>query len=445
MSGIIFPYLVAPLLIFSCLFYGSVTALPITIIETVVVLLILFWLIGMAYKRRFSFLETGLILPIALFLGLVVLQLIPLPIDLMRIICGNTAYLYKNLIPAGASKTFFTLSICPNATLSELFKVLTYIGIFFLIINKIETKRQFDYLINTIIFFGVVISIFGIIQKYTYSGKVYWFDASGSALTPFGPFVNRNNFSGYINMIIPLALGYFLTDLPWSKRVIYGLCMWIMVLALLLSLSRAGILVYILVLLFMLSLSNFKYSLKPKTKTLLVCFSVVFFLSIFFIDFKGVLERFANLFKDETLVVFGHGYSWWDTLRIWQDFHLFGTGLGTFASISSMYKTCPMQILFTYAHNDYLQLLSEVGLVGFLCISLFFILYFRKVLKMWRKRHNAYVISVVLGAMASIFAMLVYSLLDFNLHIPANALLFFVIMGLAYRLVYTRFSDGVTK
>jgi len=445
MSSIIFQSLLTPLVIFSCLFYGSVTVLPITIIETTVGLLILFWLIDMAYKGRLSFLETGLILPIFVFLVLIIFQLIPLPINLMRVISGYTANLYENFMPRGVAKTFFTLSIYPNVTISELFKILTYLGIFFLVINKIETKRQFDYIINTIIFFGLIISIFAIIQKYSYKGRVYWFDSPGSAITPFGPFANRNNFSGYINMIIPLSLGYFLTDMPLSKRIIYGLCMWIMVLALLLSLSRAGILVYILVLLFMLSLLRFKHSLKHKTKTLVICFSLVFFSSLFFIDFKGVLERFANLFTKQTLVVFGHGYSWWDILRIWQDFPLFGTGLGTFANISSMYKTTAAQSLFTYAHNDYLQLLSEVGLTGFICLSLLFILYFRRVLKMWLKRHNSYVVSLVLGGMASIFGMLVYCLLDFNLHIPANALLFFVIMGLVYRLVYTRFSDGIVK
>lgn len=445
MSGIIFRALLIPLIIFSCLFYGSVTVLPITIIESFVGFMILFWLMDMAYKRSLSFLKTGLFLPIILFLGLVIFQLVPLPISFIGLISGKAAHLYEKLIPPVVSGTFFSLSISPNITIAELFKVFTYMGIFFLTINKIETKRQFDYTLNAIIFFGVFISIFGIIQKHSYSGKVYWFDTSGSAITPFGPFVYRNNFSGYINMIIPLTLGYFLTDIPSSKKAIYGLCMWIMFSALLLSLSRSGILIYVLVLAGMLLLSRLRRSLKHKVKTVAVCFSLVFFLTVFFIDFKDVLKRFINLSQNETLMTFGRGYSWWDILRLWRDFPLLGTGLGTFGNISSMYKTTPVQAMFSYAHNDYLQLLSEVGLIGFICVFLFFFFYFKRVSKMWLRRHNSYVVSLVLAGSASIFGVLAYSFLDFNLHIPANALLFFVIMGLVYRLVHTRFSYDVSK
>lgn len=445
MPHIIFESILIFLVIFSCLAYGSVTISPITIIETVSGFLILFWLAQMLYKRTLSFVKTGFYAPIILFLCLVIFQLIPLPLNLMRIISTKTAYLYENFISHTALRMFFPLSIYPNATISELLKVLTYTGIFFLIINKIETKKQINFIINTIIFFGAFISIFGIVQKYTHSGRVYWFDPAGSATAAFGPFVNRNNFVGYINMIIPLALGYFLSEMPLAKRVIYGSCVGIMSLALFLALSRAGILVYIVVLLSMLILSRFKESLKTKTKTLSIWILLVLCSFISFVDIKVVGERLATLFQKETLAIFGHGYSWLDILRIWQDFPIFGTGLGTFGSISSMYKTAPLQNLFTYAHNDYLQLLSEMGLLGFIFISLFFILYFKSVLKMWLKRHDSYVVCLVLGGIASILGILVYSLLDFNLHITANALLFFMILGLVYRLAYTRFSNAIYK
>jgi O-antigen ligase len=114
-------------------------------------------------------------------------------------------------------------------------------------------------------------------------------------------------------------------------------------------------------------------------------------------------------------------------IRIWRDFPFFGTGLGTFGSISSMYKTTLDQVLYTHAHNDYLELLSNTGLVGFILVALFFGLYFKIIIKAWLKRNNDYVVCLGLGGICSILGMLVYSLLDFNLQIPANALLFFII------------------
>jgi O-antigen ligase len=441
MPGIIFKPLVIFLIFFSCLFYGSVTAFPVVIIEIIAVAMVLGWLLAMLFKSELSFVKAPFILPVFLFLGLVVLQLAPLPLGVIRLLSGNTAYLYERFMPDTNLKAFFRLSIYPGATLAEFFKLAAYAGIFFLLINKLRAKRDFDIIINAIIFFGVAISLFGIIQKYTYSGRVYWFDPPNSAQNPFGPFVYRNNFAGYINMIIPLALTYALIDMPLSRRVIYGFCAGIMSVALFLSLSRAGILIYIASLIFLLVFSRFKESLKARTKVLGAGLALISVLFILLMDTKIVWSRLSTLFRKETFVVFGHGYSWWDILRIWSDFPLFGTGLGTFASISAMYKTTGAQSAFSWAHNDYLQLLSETGLLGFLLVALFFVLYLRRVIILWFNRHDSYVVCLVLGGLSSLFGMLVYSALDFNLHIPAVSLLFFIIMALTYRLAILRLRD----
>jgi len=110
--------------------------------------------------------------------------------------------------------------------------------------------------------------------------------------------------------------------------------------------------------------------------------------------------------------------------------------------MSAMYKSTADQSLFIYAHNDYLQLLSETGLAGGFFIFLFFVQYFRSLFKVWMNRRDHYAVCIVFGAMASLFVMLVYSFLDFNLHIPANALLFSVITGLAYRIAFTQFIQN---
>jgi O-antigen ligase len=387
----------------------------------------------MAYKRQLLFVKTGFSIPIFLFLGLIVFQLVPLPLNLIRLISFNTANLYEKFLPDGATVSFFTLSLYPNATISELLKLLSYMGIFFLIINKIETRWQIDFILNLIIFFGLFVSIFGLAQRYI-----------NPTSTSFGPFVNRNNFAGYINMIIPLALGYFLTDMPLSKRLIYAVSTGIMSLALFMSLVRAGVFVFIVILFFAFTLSRLKYSsLREKSGILGLFFIVLVCISALFINTRVVWERLSTLFRKETFAILGHGYSWLDILRICRDFLIFGTGLGTFGNISSMYKTTSLQMLFIYAHNDLLQLLSDVGLIGFSFIALFFSLYFSSIIKTWRSRHDPYIVPLLLGGMCSILGMLVYSILDFNLHIPANALLFFIIIGLVYRLNFIRSYNAI--
>jgi len=430
MSDFVFTLLLCFLIIFSCLSFGSVTILPLTIVETIAGFAVLLWLLEMAYKRKLVFLKTGLFLPALLFLGLAIFQLIPLPISFLRVVSFNTVYLYEKLIPDNIRPVFLPLSIHPDMTLAELFKLFTYLGIFFLIINKVKKISQIAFLINLIIFFGMFISIFGLIIKFRYP-----------ASSSFGPFVYRNNFAGYINMIIPLSVGYFLINMHFPRRLIYIFASAIMTLALFLSLSRGGVLIYISVLLLIFLLSRLKETLKERAPVLIIWFLLILLLFIFFLKAGVVWNRLATLFKRESFVVLGHGYSWLDVLRIWRDFPIFGTGLGTFGSISAMYKSLSGQGLYVYAHNDYLQLLSEAGLAGFIIAAIFFGLYLFSTIKLWLKRREPYVVCLALGGICSILGMLIYSLLDFNLHIPAVALLFFIIMGLVYRIILLERKD----
>jgi O-antigen ligase len=382
--------------------------------------------------------KSSFFLPALLFISLIILQTVRIP-------QGLSGFFFLHNSASELLQSRQTISIYPEATIEELFKVLSYLGLFFLIINNIESRKQILDILNTIIFLGLGISLFGIIQKYTYAifGKVYWFNDTGSAAAPFGPFANRNNFAGYISMVIPLVIGYLLTDITFSKKIFYLSIALVMSIALLLSFSKGGIIVFLFALLFITLLITFKRSLHSKA----VFLGTVFFVIIFFAPLmlgpnlaKKRLLDFIQMHKG--LPILGHGYPWYDILRIWLDFPFFGTGLGTFAHIAAGYKTIPTQVKFIYAHNDYLQLLSEVGIIGFGIIFIFFALYFKVLLKMWIQRRDVQVTGLVTGGIAAIWAMLLYSFLDFNLHIPANALLFFIIMALIYRLVFVRSKEN---
>jgi len=251
MPQLIFLSFLSFLIIFSCLSYASVTIFPISIIEIAIGVMFLFWLTRMAYRKRITLEKTGLLFPAVLFLGLVTFQLIPLPIDFIKTLSFNTAFLYEKFSAHQTDGHQFFLSIYPNSTLAELLKLSAFICLFFLVINNIASKRQAGIIINLIIAFGLCVSIFGLIKKYA--------DLSSRS---FGPFVNRNNFAGYINLIIPLALGFSLTEMPLSKRLIYGVSICVMILALFMSASRAGVLIFV----FNLLLFLFFYATKiwPK-------------------------------------------------------------------------------------------------------------------------------------------------------------------------------------
>jgi O-antigen ligase len=115
--------------------------------------------------------------------------------------------------------------------------------------------------------------------------------------------------------------------------------------------------------------------------------------------------------------------------------------LGTFASVYPVYATVKFEgMVLVHAHNDYLEYLSELGLVGFLWLAGVVLYIALDSFLTWSKRRNPEIKGLAMGGIISVFIILIHSLTDFNLHIPANTLLFSVVLALTYTTVYHRKS-----
>jgi O-antigen ligase len=123
---------------------------------------------------------------------------------------------------------------------------------------------------------------------------------------------------------------------------------------------------------------------------------------------------------------------WRDTFHLIHQHPLLGTGLGTFAVAYTSVQTAFPNLLVDHAHCDYLEVLSELGVPGGILVfgSIFWILV--RAIRRYRKAEDRFDTAVCLGCIGSIVAILVHSLADFNLYIPANALVFTVTLALAW-------------
>lgn len=410
------------LIFISCLFYGGVKFSVIFFCEILTSVIMLLWFFEKIFKKKNYFFDKILWIPICFFISLIIFQLVPIPLSLIKIISLKTYNIYRDYSLNWTNNTSFSLSISPYLTLEEFFKIITYFSLIFIVINRIQDKKALDLILKSIIFLGFFISILGIIQR---------LERKDSLDLVMGTFQNRNNFSGYINMIIPLGIGYFLKSKDFWQRLIYAIFTGVMTIALFMSLSRGGFLVHLISLLFFFVLLIRRIHLRKIS--LIVIFWPLLII-IVFLNYFNPMKILSRFFSDPFLFL-GHGYLWKDILRIWRDFPIFGTGLGTFQSISSVYNSQATQLYFVYAHNDVLQLLSEVGILGIFFIFLFFAIYFYQTMTFWKKRHDPF--AVVMGAsiLTSIFSVLVYSFFDFNLHILANSLLFSILLGVGYRVI----------
>ena len=128
---------------------------------------------------------------------------------------------------------------------------------------------------------------------------------------------------------------------------------------------------------------------------------------------------------------------WTDAVSLVRDYPLTGTGLGTFQHAFPRYQTKYTQLLFEHAENEYVELLTETGILGLAAalggIGVFYFL----ILRQWRRRHNSFVISLAAGGITSCIAVTIHGFSDFNMRIPANAMLMTVIVAATYATVFS--------
>lgn len=209
---------VISLVVFSPLALGAVHAWAYTIIELVVLFLYLCWIVQSLNRSsqahdarwRLTVARTPLNLPLCLLMGIVLFQICPLPAWLIKVVSPSTYNLYCLTLPSVSGATSRTLSLYPWASAQELWKLLTYIGVFYLVLYHFRDRVWLDRLIKAIVMTGFLIAAIGILQHFATPKMIYGLRDT-SYTTPFGPYINRNHFAGYMEMTIFVGIGLLLS------------------------------------------------------------------------------------------------------------------------------------------------------------------------------------------------------------------------------------------
>ena len=421
---------IAFLIIFSPLIYASVTMFPLSVIE--ITSLFLFLLISAKILLDVDGIALVKIpfISLLLFILLILFQLVALPRGLLQYLSPGTGQLYTDF--GLISMKRLTLSIYPEATVGMLIQFLSYLAIFFVVVNYFDTERKIKRVILVIIISGFIYSLCGIIKRFAIEG------------VGFSTFTNRNHFSAYIQMIIPLTIGYSLTRRSAAVRSIFIFLASAMLLALFLALSRAGIICMVLSLLILSVILHIKFALKREAGIVIL---IVLLLSVLLgvsSGFDPTMQRLKTLFTPFQALA-GRLSLIKDTLHIIRDFPLWGVGLGALGEIFQKYKSMQGVETFSFTHNELLQLIAETGLLGFLLIVTFLFGYFKSILRLLFGRHNPYVVYLGLGCLVGIISIFLHSLFDFVFHIPANAVLFVIILALISSILYIRQNDTIPE
>ena len=335
-----------------------------------------------------------------------------------------------------------TLSLDPYATRLVLVWVVCLLIYFSASLIFINTPRRLRTISATIIIFGFLLAVFGLIQYLTTDGtRVYWFRQLTQSQA-FGPFINRHHFAGYMELTIALPLGLLFSGaIENYKRPVYVFAIATMGVALIMTNSRGGMIALAAEILFLVVIagpgllhSRHQPHDRPIRAAVLragLAFALIAALvgGAFLIGGSEVFTRLVGTpgAADPTS---GRTHFWAVTLDVVKAYPIVGSGLGSLGVIYTRYDSHNGLLRLEQAHNDYLQTLSDGGIIGGVLGLAFIVILFRQGFAR-RETDDKFRRGVATGALAGCFAVLVHSFFDFTLHTTANALLFLILAALA--------------
>jgi O-antigen ligase len=409
--------------VFTTLALGTVEAWSVAIFELIVVVLMLLWAAKVIVEKRLEI----RIPPAALPLGALLL-----------------VGLAQSIALTGSSGQTSSLSMDVEATRGAVAVIFFLFVSFLIAANFFDTPQRLRTLANFLIIFGLALAVFALVQHFTWEGKLYWVrPASSAGAGTGGPFVNRNHFAGYMEMLIPIPVALALSRATRGEtRVFYGFAAAIMSIAEAASLSRGGMVSLAAGLLFLAAISawrsrdgshperKYSFSLRPAFLVVVMLGAIAAGVVWVGADFD-ILKRITHDPLTTSSATDRRGV-WGDTLMIFGAHPILGTGLGAFETVYPIYGRGDGSFVIQFAHNDYLQVLSDSGIVGG-AIALWFIIVIARAVMQVTRSADPFLRALGLGSAAGVFALLVHSLFDFNLQIPSNALLFLLLAAIVSR------------
>ena len=329
---------------------------------------------------------------------------------------------------AGVSGIPRTISVHPFATQTTAIHFLALFMLFGVMLVVLDSASRLRKMAVIITVFGFAYSFFAILQSVLSPLKIYGiYEASA----PFGSFVNRHNFASYMEMTMAIPLGLIFTGaVSKDKRLLYITAIALMGVALLLSQSRGGTIALVAEVIFLVLMTT--GSERRSKVGLKLALAGALLLAVIggaiFVGGETSLTRVADTTAGDDLTT-GRSNIWSVTIGVIKANLPLGAGLGAFGVAYTPHDTMSGLERVEQAHNDYLQVTADAGLVGLL-IGGFFLFRLFVLGRRAGSIENTYRRGIAVGALSGIFAVLVHSIFDFVLHTTAISVLFLVLISL---------------
>jgi O-antigen ligase len=369
-----------------------------------------------------------------LLLGFVGLQLVALPIWLLRLVSPARVALSQSVGQAFPGATSLTISVYPSATLAQLLRVAAYLVVFVMVRELAwRTHGRRWLIIAPILIVAGAEAVLGILQ---YSREV-----------AHGTYANPNHFAGLLELSLPFALAYSIGAIATGRyqslsggalvsvSVAIAALIW---LGIIFSLSRTGFVASLSSLFLVASLAPGSSVSTGRRFAWAAVIAAALSAISFYLAPDALIHRFGevggtwpNLFGEPRARV------WTDTWGLISDYRLVGCGLGAFEQAFPPYRTYLPALTIDTVHNDYLQFLAELGGIGFVIAAFGMIALVLSAIYAIFRSADPFRRDFAIASFAALVAILIHSFTDFNFYIPANAMLFAWIAGLVASLNFS--------
>src|SRR5579863_479675 len=391
------------LLMFGPAAFGAVEPWSIFVIEAGSVVLALLWLAKLWIDREVSIIWNPVFLPISAFGALLLGQIL------------------------------FRLSGYRHETVSQTLLYCAYGTLCFLVTQVLIRSSQARKIAVILCLYGFAMGAFALMQGLTPNGKLYWLRQPRMGGWIYGPYVNHNHYAGLMELLVPIPLIIaFSRVVPDKERFAAGVAAAIMVATIFLSGSRGGM-IAILVELMVFCTVMLRRKKGAQIAIGAAAFVLVLVGLLAWLGGKELTSRMSTISAEaKTEISGGTRLSIdRDALQMFRHKPVLGWGLGTFPVVYPQFRSFYTNFFVNEAHNDYLQLLAEMGILGFAVMVWFVIVVYRRAFRKIGKWTSDVSSAATLACTLSFTGILVHSFFDFNLQIPANASLFYVFATIA--------------
>ncbi len=401
------------------------------------------WLTSASTKARFA------TAALVLWLGLGLLQLLPLPLYWLTVLslsaAGQWTATSLALDDAGAPG-YAPLSMGPQGSLIAWRLGLALTGIFLLVLLLVRSRRRLRLLAGTLVIAAVAQAILASLLALTGASRLF-IDAAARA---HGTFINPNRLAGYLEMAIALGIGLLVADLSepgqasnWRKRLracvrtLLGrkarlrIYLAILVIALVMTASRMGNTAFFISLVVAGAIGAL--SLRRSPWPVLILLVSLVMVDVLILGTWSGLDRVRERLEQIVLTEDAQYQLGVRATAYLSDYRWFGSRGGSFYAVYPAYRNAESIPLHSaHADNDLLEFQLEYGVVGVVPLTIVVLLSVAAALYVLFSRDDALCRGMAFASLMGIAAILIHSAVDANLHIPANAALFMILLALPW-------------